>query len=652
MKFQNVKIRRILYILFCFYLAAFLFSCNNRKGKSSSDTYIKYRTKEATKLQKKLVRGWNTWSTSSVLTHVFLPDGLAIHLGFKDGFSGEILKKALIGMEDSASGETIVPGSRSYDGSYTELELKWKNIHVRVQSAASKNDLYLLIKPFKASPGDSLIIIPEMLWNRKGKITINQNKIVAETSFQKIYFYVESENLAIISDRIEIPLNKAIGLSSKKTESLRKIEERITQARAKLPDSKLICPESPELYEAMHAVLAWNTIYDPINNRVITPVSRLWSEQAGGWVLFCWDTYLAAYMLSLDSRELAYANVMAITKEITEKGFIPNNSQPGHKSEDRSQPPVGSLVIKEIFRKYREKWFLEEVFEELLSWNRWRAANRDIDGYLVYGSDPYDYGDSKYRSAKEAGKIQAAKWESGLDNSPLWDEAVFDEESHRLLMADVGLMSLYITDCLALSEIASVLGKTEIAQELIQRAEKYSQKLQTLWDDKFGLYLNKDLVTGKFSYRLSPTLFYPLLARVPSQEQAERMIKDHFYNPKEFWGEYILPSIARNDPAFKDNHYWRGRIWAPLNFLVYLGLRNYNLPQARKDLVEKSCNLLLKSWREERHVYENYSAETGRGSDEAKKWSDPFYHWGALLGFMVFIENGCIENPSKKLEEK
>lgn len=647
-----MKIKSILFKSFCFYLLAFLLSCNSRNGQTPSDSHMKYRTKEAAGLQIKLARGWNTWYNSSVLTHVLLPDGLAINLWLKDGRSGEILSKALIGMEDSASGERIIPGPRSYDGSYTELELKWKNIHVRVQSAASENNLYLLITPLRASRNDSLIIVPEMLWNRKGTITADQNKMIAETSLHKIRLYVRGDQPAKFSDRIEIPLNRVISLSSKKAKSAEKIEKILERARARLPDGKLLCPESPELYEALHAVLAWNTIYDPANNRVITPVSRIWSEQAGGWVLFCWDTYFAAYMLSLDSRELACANAVAITKEITEKGFIPNNSQPGHKSEDRSQPPVGSLVIKEIYRKYREKWFLEEVFEELLRWNRWRATNRDIDGYLVYGSDPVDYGENQYHSAREAGKIQAAKWESGLDNSPMWDEAFFDEKSHRLLLADVGLISLYITDCLALSEIASVLDKTEIAKELIQRAEKYSQKLQNLWDDKFGLYLNKDLVTGKFSYRLSPTLFYPLLARVPTQEQAERMIKEHFCNTEEFWGEYVLPSIARNDPAFKDNHYWRGRIWAPLNFLVYLGLRNYDLPQAQKDLVEKSSNLLLKSWREERHVYENYSAETGRGDDEAKKWSDPFYHWGALLGFLALIENGNVENTSKQLQEK
>ena len=66
------------------------------------------------------------------------------------------------------------------------------------------------------------------------------------------------------------------------------------------------------------------------------------------------------------------------------------------------------------------------------------------------------------------------------------------------------------------------------------------------------------------------------------------MIKTHLLNPKEFWGEWIIPSIARDDPAFKDQDYWRGRIWGPMNYLVYLGLRNYNEPEVQRQFAEKA----------------------------------------------------------------
>ena len=489
--------KRIAKLLICCLIPLFI-SCNSVNNPKTS-TLDDYAGNEAAALQDKLAKGWNTWNTGSVLTHVLLPEGFAVKLMFKDGQSGDTLQEALIGREDFASKEHVIPGPRTYDGSYTELELEWRNIHVRVRSAATGRDLDLFISPVNGSRNDSLIIVPQMLWNREGEISLDRNKITGKTSVQNIQLYVNGDQQVTTADNIKVPLDKVITISSEKSKSREEIEKTLQEAKAKVPEGESKYPKTPELYNAMHAVLAWNTIYDPINNRVITPVSRNWAAPSGGWVLFDWDTYFASYMLALDSKDLAYANAIAITKEITEKGFIPNNSQPGHKSEDRTEPQVGALVVREIYRKYREKWFLQEVFDELLSWNRWRAANRDIDGYLVYGTDPYDYGNSKSRSATESGKMKAAKWESGMDNSPMWDDAVFDSTSHRMLLADVGLMSLYIADCHSLSGIAGVLGKTEIEKELTERAEKYSKKLKTLWNDDFGLYLNKDLVTGKFS---------------------------------------------------------------------------------------------------------------------------------------------------------
>jgi len=626
---MRYKISFLLFILF-FILCDLVNAQNQLSQKETS-------TKEAKAMSKKLIQGWNTWNTRSVLSQVLLPESFSINLAIKD-HSGNILEETLIGRDHYGSKERVIPGPHAYDGSYTELEFEWHNIKLRVQSASVNNELYLLVSPLNVAPGDSLIITPKMLWNRIGEIKIDPQMIVGNTPTNNIKVYVNGNNKIIFSNAIHTSLEKNISVTSGTSKSVQFVENTIKKAKIKFEIERVKFEKSSEVYNAMQTVLAWTTIYDPNNNRIINPVSRTFSPD---WVLFGWDTYFAAYMLSLNNKQLAYANAIAITKEITAKGFIPNNSQYGHKSEDRSEPQVGSIVVREIYRKYQEKWFLKEVYNELLSWNRWRAANRDVDGYLVHGTDPYDYGNSKSRSATLSGKMKAAKWESGMDNSPMWDDAIFDSLNHRMLMADVGLMSLYIADCHSLSEIADILGYTNDAKELTARAEKYSKKLETLWDDQFGLYLNKDLVTGKLSYRLTPTLFYPLLAKVPSLNQASRMMKEHFYNDKEFWGEFIMPSVARNDTAFNDNHYWRGRIWAPLNFLVYLGMRNYNLPDAKKDMVEKSKSLLLKTWVSERHVCENYHAETGNGG-EANTWSDAFYHWGALLGFMDIMEKGYV----------
>jgi putative isomerase len=631
---------------FCI-LILFFILCNsiNAQNKFKQNEYI---GKELKELNTRLCKGWNTWNTPSVLSHVFLPACFAINLQLLNHKSRDTLKQTLIGRENYDTKEHVIPGPHAYDGSYTELIVDWRSIRVKVQSASKNGQLFLLISPLSYLPDDSIIVSPKMLWGRQGNITVNNGKIKAITPSVAINIAIVGGKYTSMADYLKVSLQEVAALCSDPTKSTYDVEKMIHEARKKIIAGRAKYKDALEVYNAMQSVLGWNTIYDPNNNRVITPVSRTFSND---WVLFDWDTYFAAYMLSLDNKDLAYANAIAITKAVTAKGFIPNSSQPEFKSEDRSEPQVGSIIVREIYRKYQEKWFLDEVYEDLLSWNRWRAANRDIDGYLVYGTDPYDYTTNKSRAVTESGKMKAAKWESGMDNSPMWDNAVFDTASHRMLLADLGLMSLFIADCRSLSEIATILGKTDDTKELTERAEKYAKKLATLWDDQFGLYLNKDLVTGRFNYRLSPTLFYPLLAKVPDQNQATRMIKEHFYNPNEFWGEYIMPSIARNDKAYKDNHYWRGRIWAPLNFLVYLGMKNYHLPDAKKDMIEKSKNLLLKSWKANNYVCENYNADTGTGG-EAGIWSDAFYHWGALLGFMDMMEKGYLLSNQFSVKNK
>jgi hypothetical protein len=73
-----------------------------------------------------------------------------------------------------------------------------------------------------------------------------------------------------------------------------------------------------------------------------------------------------------------------------------------------------------------------------------------------------------------------------------------------------------------------------------------------------------------------------------------------------------------------------------MNYLVYLGLLNYDQPAARKLLAEKSLALFEKEWTANGHVHENYNAITGAGDDVHS--SDRFYHWGALLGLIDHLE--------------
>ena len=367
-------------------------------------------------------------------------------------------------------------------------------------------------------------------------------------------------------------LVQPVGISTGKPRTVGEIKTLIALQQRAYQQSIAKTDRNGPIVDAIQTTLGWDTIYEPSKHRVVSPVSRVWSVGWGGYVIFDWDTFFAATMAAIGDRDLAYANAIETLRESTAHGFVPNYARTGDwKSYDRSEPPVGSITVLGLYKKFHERWFLEEAFAPLLRWNRWWSEHRDIQGYLAWGSDgEYQPGNLDDSSRGTRG---GAILESGLDNSPMYDSATYDSQSHLLEYADVGLMSMYIADCDALEEIAETLSKPAEAKELNERGARYRAKLATLWDERSGIFLNKDLHTGQFSTRLSPTNFYPMLAHAATADQAKVMIEKHLLNPNEFWGEWVIPSIAREDPAFGDQNYWRGRIWGPMNYLFYLGLR-------------------------------------------------------------------------------
>ena len=594
--------------------------------------------------------GWNTWNVRSVLSHVLMPEGFSISLGLKLYSTGTCLREALIGRKD-ARGEIVIPGPRSYSGAYTSLELEWgtakvkdrewPGVKVKIETAVDGDDWFAEVTPLNTlvKPA-ALTISGAVLWNRPGTVRRDDGTLFIENAARSLTVTAsgmmrnDEPVTELDTPYLLVELSEPVTISSN-AERLSEASSIVKRNRETfLADRQ----ELSDVYNAMQICLAWDTIYDPFKDRVISPVARTWSCASGGWTLFDWDTYFAAWMAGVENKDLAYANAIAITEEATEAGFIPNMSHPsGTKTRDRSQPPVGSITVQALCDMFDETVLAEQLFELLLGWNRWWPENRDFDGYLCWGTTPYEPVTGNLWETHGVNQRFGGALESGLDNSPMYDDVPFDTETHLLMMADVGLMAMYIADCRALSDLAGRIGRNDIINELTARADQYTQKLKTMWNEETGLFLNKNLVTGEFCSRLSPTHFYPMLAGVPTQAQAQRMIDEHFFNPDEFWGEWILPSIARNDPAYPDQRYWRGRIWAPMNFLVYLGFRNYDVPKARKALVEKSEKLLLKEWNEKGHVHENYHGDTGTGCDVPN--SDAFYHWGGLLGMISVMEN-------------
>jgi putative isomerase len=610
------------------------------------------RPPEYEAIRQRLARGWNTWNSRSVLSWSVLPEGFGINLAFKqvrwldDGY----LSTVLIGRGEGH--EQVRPGPHTYDGRYTRLDIAWEELDATVETAHVGEDLVVLVTPRrKADSPVKLVIESATYWNRPGKLSqVGDRHLRAQTPDRTIDvfstadhqedYYVETSTPYLV-----LSLESPVGISTGTARDVGEIRRLIDLQKHSLEQEAQAHGDLSEAYVAVQSGIAWNTIYEPRLDRVVSTVGRLWNEEYGGYCLFGWDNFFLAYMTSLTSRDLAYANVIEHLAGATEEGFIPNDNRGnGSKSWDRSQPPVGSLMVREIYRRYPERWFLEAVFEPLLAWNRWWPARRDNRGLLSYGSHPAKnpFNEPATQSRRTAG------YESGMDDSPMYDGVPFDTETYTLALQDVGLTSLVIADSEALAEMADLLGRGEDARELRDRAAGLRRAMEEVWDEGTGLYLNRRTDTGELSRRLSPTLFYPLLAGVPSEARAKRMVAEHLFNPDEFWGPWVLPSIARNDPDFARQRYWKGAIWPPLNFLTYLGLRKAGFPEVAGELSEKSLDMFVTEWLRKGYVSENYSSIGGTGDDERLS-SDRFHSWGALFGIMAFVEAGALAAPEAPL---
>ena len=271
-------------------------------------------------------------------------------------------------------------------------------------------------------------------------------------------------------------------------------------------------------------------------------------------------------MLSLDAHDLGYSVLTQIVKAKTAAGFVPNGMAPTRKS-THSQPPVGAKVLLEMWRKYREVWIVRLLFDDLLDWSNWFDAHRRLAplGITALGGDD----------------MQAARYESGLDDSPMYDGDFFQPTAGRpfdglMSLYDVGMASMVAMSDEALADLADVLGRSDDATALRARASVSRQKIADhLWEDRLGVFSNR-FANGTFYPRISPTSFYPMLAGAASPERATILIQRWLLNASRFCltpkGDFVgnsdtcywgLPSISADDPAFPPLGYWRGFVWGP-----------------------------------------------------------------------------------------
>ena len=451
----------------------------------------------------------------------------------------------------------------------------------------------------------------------------------------------------------------------------------IDEARAAWRRRRPRCGSRPGLLESIADNLMWTVLLQPETGRLYTPAGRRWifprplaaaratapgagsppAADAGSpdtagppprkpddWTIFGWDTFFNALLLARVSGELAWSTLLAGTESRYPNGNVPNWRSRRGGTPDRSQPPVGSFAALTLHRKHPDPESLSAAYAGLLAWSDWWVADRNgrprreglTPGLLAWGSDtelvpgpgrvpPWEEG---------AGGHQRAAWESGQDDLPLWEEAEWDPERQILAMSAVDLCSYRALDLECLAEIALILGDEAVARRLQDDRRRLAATMnRVLWAEPAGLYLD-ELPTGP-SPRVAASNFLPLMAGIPSRRRARRML-DALRDPARFGGRRVIPTIPRDDPAFPGQQYWRGSIWAPINYLVLQGLRRYGFAGLAAEFAHKGADMFIADHRRTGMCRENFDSRTGVGCGQR------FQSWTPLLAL------GALEEPGNR----
>jgi putative isomerase len=199
---------------------------------------------------------------------------------------------------------------------------------------------------------------------------------------------------------------------------------------------------------------------------------------------------------------------------------------------------------------------------------------------------------------------------------------------------------------LALSEIATLLGRSSDASALVTKANSIKAAINSLlWDPTDGIYYDRRLDTGQRSKVKGVSAFTPLWAGIASTAQAQRLVLEHLTDPTEFWDAYGITSLSKDSAAYDQSGAqapdfwcnWNGPTWMSQNYMIFHGLLDYGYDAVAKELATKTLNLVYKR---NPTLREYYNATTGEGYGR-----NPFWGWSSL-GYFMLLEYHLEYDPT------
>ena len=205
---------------------------------------------------------------------------------------------------------------------------------------------------------------------------------------------------------------------------------------------------------------------------------------------------------------------------------------------------------------------------------------------------------------------------SGADDSPRFD-GLYPEGNHIGVMQSVEGVEQNVWLSLMhynLSEMAHLLGYADAAKAHAKKASTLEEKVENnFWNETDGMYYDINTVTHQQIKVKTEFTFMALFLKNARKDRIKRLVNEHLLNPKEFWLEYPVPSVALSEPTFTQTIMWRGPVWPNVNWLICLGLEQQGYKDIAKELALKTVKM----------VGPHYNGDTCTRGPRFNEWFNP-----------------------------
>lgn len=359
--------------------------------------------------------------------------------------------------------------------------------------------------------------------------------------------------------------------------------------------------------------------------------------------LWDWDSWLTDWALrkiatSQEIGEYEKGCILNFLDHIDEDGRIPIYITP-QKTSSESHPEFKNihkpcLVQHALFvaEQNKDAEWLRDRYTDIERFVLWYEKNCKHESGLYFWLDDFAI---------------------GVDNDPC---TFFRPDGSS---ASIFLNCLMYMELSAVAKLGEMLGLDDKKSAYGQKAENLKQAIQEhCWDERDGIFYNVDInllpidPTQKIHSgcpRHWSTLiqrievwacFMPMWAGIATPEQAQRIVKEHYLDPKTFYAPYGVRTLSKMEKMYAviksgNPSCWLGPVWGISNYMVFDGLVRYGYIQEAKELAQKTVTMFGRDIENNGEMHEYYDPETGLGV-----MNSGFQNWNLLsINMFEWLKN-------------